>query len=152
MHDVALARMPAAKSARAGAESSPRPSGSKIGPGDMNTARWPPGAVTCEAAERRSCPASPCSDDLRSTGSLASAAREVTDRRIDAAKVLRPPGRAWRARGESAAVELSRSRVAWVASLGLVVVFFSSHAPPLIRGQASAGVAKSGLPARTAGR
>ena len=71
----------------------PAPSGSKIGPGDISSRRTLPGRRDVEAAERRDLPsAARTRSDLRSTGSLASAAREVTALGSTPARCRAQPG------------------------------------------------------------
>src|SRR6516164_4085022 len=92
VHDVAP-RKPAAKRARAAFhQSTPCPSGSKIGPGDINrrlsfagavTLKPPKGGVICCRSFR---------SDLRSTGRPASAAREVMDAGSRSASCSAQPG------------------------------------------------------------
>src|SRR5581483_9202714 len=105
-------RMPAANSARAVRhQSSPRPSGSKMGPGDMNTrpsaaAGWvakPPngGFLACRSF----------SADLRSTGSLARAARELTAAGSTPSRCAAQPGALLMARRTR-----SGSRLNWASS------------------------------------
>ena len=87
------ARKPAANSARAAPhQSSPSPSGSKIGPGDINSRRTLPGGVTLKPPNGGFSFCSAARSDLRSTGSLASAAREVTDFASTPARCFAQPG------------------------------------------------------------
>ena len=95
------ARKPAANSARAApAKSSPCPSGSKIGPGDISRRLALPGGVTLKPPNGGVSFCRRGRSDLRSSGSFASAAREVTALRIDAGEMLRPAGRGHRARDQ----------------------------------------------------
>src|SRR5436190_589456 len=72
-------RKPAANAARAALpKSAPWPCSSKIGPGDMCRRLAWPGGVTLKPPNGGACFCKASRSDLRSSGSLASAARELT--------------------------------------------------------------------------
>ena len=73
-------RNPAANSARAPRQGSAcRPSGSKIGPGEVNRRANEPGAAATKPPKGGAALCRAGSSDLRSTGRRASAALEVTE-------------------------------------------------------------------------
>src|SRR3954447_22893735 len=84
--------MPAANSARAALKSPLCPSGSKIGPGDMNSRFAFPGGVTLKPPNGGVSFCKPSSADLRSSGSFASAARLVMDFGSTPSRCFAQPG------------------------------------------------------------